>query len=565
MGHAILDILTLLGGLSLCIYGMTVMSEGILKLFGAQIRASLRTLSKHRIAGFWFGDWVTMLIQSSSAAIMMAVGFVSTGMLTISQSIALIMGANVGTTITAWVVALFGYSMPVGYLAVPLILFGMPFYFFSNVRRKPVGETLIGIALMILGFTLFIEHMPLPSDYSSLYSQFELLSGWSFGSVLLFVVIGILFTILLQSSAATIILSMALCASGWISFYMAAALVIGDNVGTTLTPIFGSDKANVTARRASYAHLFFNLFGMVWALALLYPVADMILGLVGSTATPASLALGIAAYHTLFNLLTSFLLIGFVRQIDGLLQKLIPVNSEDDEEVHLSFIHGGILSTSELSVEEARKEAVLFGERCMRMLQLTDEFVHMSHSSDAFAHAFSRIEKYEKITDRLELEIVRYLNSVDRSSLSEHMASRVLSLYKVVDELESIGDSCYNIARAVVRSKEAGVVFIKMQNNNIDRMLGLTKEAMSQMVQLIQKRELTQADMYRIYNQEDLVNNLRNLYRDQNIGNIQAGYYSFQSGVLYMEIISGCENVCDYIVNVLEALAEQNAEPIEID
>ena len=304
---------------------------------------------------------------------------------------------------------------------------------------------------------------------------------------------------------------------------------------------------------------------MVWALALLYPVADMILGLVGSTATPASLALGIAAYHTLFNLLTSFLLIGFVRQIDGLLQKLIPVNSEDDEEVHLSFIHGGILSTSELSVEEARKEAVLFGERCMRMLQLTDEFVHMSHSSDAFAHAFSRIEKYEKITDRLELEIVRYLNSVDRSSLSEHMASRVLSLYKVVDELESIGDSCYNIARAVVRSKEAGVVFIKMQNNNIDRMLELTKEAMSQMVQLIQKRELTQADMYRIYNQEDLVNNLRNLYRDQNIGNIQAGYYSFQSGVLYMEIISGCENVCDYIVNVLEALAEQNAEPIEID
>ena len=407
--------------------------------------------------------------------------------------------------------------------------------------------------------------MPSPSDYPSLYSQIELLSDWSFGSALLFVVVGILFTILLQSSAATIILSMALCASGWISFYMAAALVIGDNVGTTLTPIFGSDKANVTARRASYAHLFFNLFGMVWALALLYPVADMILGLVGSITTPASLALGIAAYHTLFNLLTSFILIGFVRQIDGLLQKLIPVNSEDDEEVHLSFIHGGILSTSELSVEEAQKEAALFGERCMRMLQLTDEFVHMSHSSDAFTHAFSRIEKYEKITDRLELEIVRYLNSVDRSSLSEYMASRVLSLYKVVDELESIGDSCYNIARAVVRSKEAGVVFIKMQTNNINRMLELTKEAMSQMVQLIQKRELTQADMYRIYNQEDLVNNLRNLYRDQNIGNIQAGYYSFQSGVLYMEIISGCENVCDYIVNVLEALAEQNAESIEID
>ncbi len=559
MGHAILDILTLLGGLSLCIYGMTVMSEGILKLFGAQIRASLRTLSKHRIAGFWFGDWVTMLIQSSSAAIMMAVGFVSTGMLTISQSIALIMGANVGTTITAWVVALFGYSTPVGYLAVPLILFGMPFYFFSNVRRKPVGETLIGIALMILGFTLFIEHMPLPSDYSSLYSQFEFLSGWSFGSVLLFVVIGILFTILLQSSAATIILSMALCASGWISFYMAAALVIGDNVGTTLTPIFGSDKANVTARRASYAHLFFNLFGMVWALALLYPVADMILGLVGSTATPASLALGIAAYHTLFNLLTSFLLIGFVRQIDGLLQKLIPVNSEDDEEVHLSFIHGGILSTSELSVEEARKEAVLFGERCMRMLQLTDEFVHMSHSSDAFAHAFSRIEKYEKITDRLELEIVRYLNSVDRSSLSEHMASRVLSLYKVVDELESIGDSCYNLARVLSRKRQyCKEHFTDEQLLQISHMEDLVMMALQQMNRMLEQPEGYGHDISQSYQIENKINQLRNDLRNNNLQCVEKHEYDYRLGAFYIDYISECEKLGDHIINVVQAKARLN-------
>lgn len=565
MGQAILVILTLLGGISLCIYGMTVMSEGVLKIFGSQIRASLRSLSKHSLSGFWFGDWVTMIIQSSSAATMMAVGFVSTGLLTLSQAIAVIMGANVGTTITAWVVAIFGYSTPIGYLAIPLILFGVPFYFSGHVKRKPVGEILIGISLMVLGFTLFIGYMPVPTDYPTAFEWIKLLSSWSFGSVLAFVVIGLLFTILIQSSAATIMLAMVLCASGWLTFPMAAALVIGDNVGTTLTTIIGSSEANVAARRASYAHLFFNLFGMVWALALIYPISYLILAVAGSNASPVSMAFGIAVFHTGFNLLTSLLLIGFVPKIDRWLVKIIPVNNEDDEEAHLSFIHGGILSTSELSVEEARKEAVLFGERCQRMLQLTVDFVNMPNTGVAHSHAFSRIEKYEKITDRLELEIVRYLNSVDRSSLSEHIAARVLSLYKVVDELESIGDSCYNIARAVVRSRDAGVVFIKMQKNNIDRMLELTQESMSQMVQLMQKRELTQADMYRIYNQEDTVNNLRNLFRDQNIGNVQSGYYSYQSGVLYMEIVSGCEKVCDFIVNVLEALAEQNEEPIVIE
>lgn len=564
MANAILILLTLLGGISLCIYGMTVMSEGILKISGVQIRASLRTLSKNRFSGFWFGQWVTMLIQSSSATTMMAVGFVSTGLLTLSQSIAVIMGANVGTTVTAWIVALFGYNTPIGYLAIPMVVFGLPFYFSSHIKRKPVGEILLGIALMVLGFTLFIQYMPSPNTYPTVFEWFNLISGWSFGSVLIFVFIGILFTIIIQSSAATIMLAMVLCASGWLAFPMAAAMVIGDNVGTTLTTIFASQEANVAARRAAFAHLLFNVVGLIWALILIYPIAMLVNVMVDVTSAPA-LAFSIACFHTMFNLFTALILIGFLPRIDMLLHRLIPISNEDDEEFHLSFIHGGIISTAELSVEEARKEAVLFGERCQRMLQLTVDFVHMPSTGEAHSHAFSRIEKYEKITDRLEMEIVRYLNSVDKSSTSEHIAARVLSLFKVVDELESIGDSCYNIARAVVRSRDAGVTFIKMQKNNIDRMLELTQESMAQMVQLMQKRELTQADMYRIYNQEDTVNNLRNLFRDQNIGNVQAGYYSYQSGVLYMEIVSGCEKLCDFIVNVLEALAEQNEESLVID
>ena len=565
MAQTILILLTLLGGISLCIYGMTVMSEGVLKIFGVQVRASLRTLSSHRMSGFWFGQWMTMLIQSSSAATMMVVGFVSTGLLSLSQSISVIMGANVGTTITAWIVSLFGYSVPIGYLAIPLVVFAIPFYLSRHVGRKPIGEVLMGFALMILGITLFISYMPSPTDYPAVHEWVSLLSSWSFGSVLIFVVVGILFTILIQSSSATIMFALVLCASGSISFPMASAMVIGDNVGTTLTTIIGSNKANVTAHRASYAHLMFNLFGMVWALCLIYPISYLVEGIIGPTPSPTAIACSVAAFHTAFNLITSLILIGFVPKIDAMLRKFIPVVTDEDEEAHLSFLHGGILSTSELSVEEARKEAVLFGERCQKMLDLTVDFVHMPSTGETHSHAFSRIEKYEKITDRLELEIVRYLNSVDKSSISEHIAARVLSLFKVVDELESIGDSCYNIARAVVRSRDAGVVFIKMQKNNIDRMLELTQESMAQMVQLMQKRELTEADMYRIYNQEDTVNNLRNLFRDQNIGNVQSGYYSYQSGVLYMEIVNGCENLCDYIVNVLEALAEQNEEPVEVD
>ena len=565
MAQTILILLTLLGGISLCIYGMTVMSEGVLKIFGVQVRASLRTLSSHRMSGFWFGQWMTMLIQSSSAATMMVVGFVSTGLLSLSQSISVIMGANVGTTITAWIVSLFGYAVPIGYLAIPLVVFAIPFYLSRHVGRKPIGEVLMGFALMILGITLFIGYMPSPTDYPAVHEWVSLLSSWSFGSVLIFVVVGILFTILIQSSSATIMFALVLCASGWITFPLASAMVIGDNVGTTLTTIIGSNKANVTAHRASYAHLMFNLFGMVWALCLIYPISYLVEGIIGPTPSPTAIACSVAAFHTAFNLITSLILIGFVPKIDAMLRKFIPVVTDEDEEAHLSFLHGGILSTSELSVEEARKEAVLFGERCQKMLDLTVDFVHMPSTGETHSHAFSRIEKYEKITDRLELEIVRYLNSVDKSSISEHIAARVLSLFKVVDELESIGDSCYNIARAVVRSRDAGVVFIKMQKNNIDRMLELTQESMAQMVQLMQKRELTEADMYRIYNQEDTVNNLRNLFRDQNIGNVQSGYYSYQSGVLYMEIVNGCENLCDYIVNVLEALAEQNEEPVEVD
>lgn len=558
-------LLSLLGGLALCLYGMKVMSQGLLQITGSRVRATLRGISRNPFHGFCIGAEVTALLQSSSAMTLMAVSSVNAGLMDLAQSTAIIMGANVGTTLTPWIIALFGYAFPCTSFAIPLIVLALPFTYSVRIKKKPWGEVLMGMALMVFGFCTFIDMMQ-AQDLASLpavSSAIATLTGASFLSVLLFVVIGILVTVLLQSSVATIMLTMVLCASGWLSFPMAAGLVIGDNVGTTLTAFFASRKANVSARRAAYAHLLFNVFGLLWALPLVYPLSSLIASWFGTTAVAS--AFGIAFFHTALNLLSALLLLFFVPQIVSLLCRIRPSDDEEDEEFHLSFIHGGMLSTAELSVDEARKETVQFGLRCQRMLDLTEQFIHMPSSGEESVHLFSRIEKYEKITDRLELEIVRYLNSLDKSNISPRAAARIRSIFRMVDELESVGDACYKLARTVVRRQEAGVHFIQMQQNNIVRMLELTRQDMDLMVKLMEKNDLTPADLNRAYNQEDLVNSLRNQLRDQNIGHVQSGYYTYQSGVLYMDIISGCEKLCDYIINVIEALAEQNNIPARED
>lgn len=558
-------LLSLLGGLALCLYGMKVMSQGLLQITGSRVRAMMRGITHNRLHGFGIGAEVTMLLQSSSAMTLMAVTSVNAGLMNLAQSTSIIMGANVGTTLTAWIVVLLGYVLPCNDYAIPLIVLALPFTYSVRIKKKPWGEVLIGVALMIFGFCTFIGmmHSQSQSDFPEVASWVNALTGASFFSVLLFLLIGILVTMLLQSSVATIVLTMVLCASGWLPFTMAAALVIGDNVGTTLTAFFASRQANVSARRAAFAHLLFNLVGMAWALPLVYPLSSLITSCCGTSAV--ALASGIALFHTAFNLITALVLLVFLPQMVSLLCRIHPADNDDDEEFHLSFIHGGMMSTAELSVDEARKETIQFGLRCQRMFDLAEQFVHMPSSGNDSVHLFSRIEKYEKITDRLELEIVRYLNSLDKSNISPRAAARIRSIFRMVDELESIGDACYKLARTTVRRQESGVQFIQMQQNNIDRMLELTRQDIDLMVQLMDKNDLSPADMNRAYNQEDLVNSLRNQLRDQNIGHVQDGHYTYQSGVLYMDIVSGCEKLCDYIINVIEALAEQNNIPARED
>lgn len=544
--------LSLIGAIALCLYGMKLMSQGILKFSGAHLRARLRAISSRPLRSFSLGTWITALLQSSSAITVMTVSLVNAGLLTLNQSIAVTMGANVGTTITAWIIATFGYAVPIGWLAIPIVALALPFQFTSRFKQKPWTEVLTGIALYVLGFTAFIGFMPSPAAYPQVQQFLAMVAGWSGLGLLLYFLLGVGITFLFRSSAATIMLSMVAAVTGWLDLSSAFALVVGDNVGTTLTALVASRHANVSARRAACGHVLFNLVGMLWSLIIIYPLAYT-LQMWCQQGDVHRAAFCVAGFHTGFNLLTALMLLGFVPAINRLLCRLIPIAEGDEDEFHLNFIHGGLLSTAELSVEEARKEAALFGVRCQKMLQLTVAFVRMSPDSPEFSHTFSRIEKYEKITDRLELEIVRFLSSVDRSSLSEHQANRVRSLFRMVDELESIGDALYSLARIIVRKREHRIRFIQMQQNNITRMLDETTQAMAQMVQLLQKTELTAADMNRLYNREDSINALRSQLRDQNIGNVQAAYYTYQSGVLYMDLINYCEKIGDYIVNVIEA------------
>ena len=555
MGQIILLILSLVGGIALFLYGMRVMSQGVLKLSGSRIRSSLRDIKPQFLPCFGLGAWMTALIQSSSAATVMTVGMVNAGLLTVAQSIAVIMGANVGTTITAWSLALFGYAFPIGIYAIPLVVLALPFTYSSKITRKPWGEILMGAAIMILGFTTFIGMVPEADQQSTLWTVTQTLDSWGYGGVMITFLLGLCITIALQSSSATILCAMAFCAAGWISFPLAIGWMMGDNVGTTLTAVFAAKRTSVNGRRAAYAHLWFNIFGLVWALPLVYPIDEW---LTPGLMSAVGLAFACAAFHTLYNLITAALLIGFIPYIERLLTRVFPVREEDDEEFHLNFIQGGPLSTAELSVEEARKESVTFGRRCQKMFGITDEFVHMPINGEQHSHTFSRIEKYEKITDRIELEIVRYLNHLDRSSISARINERIRSLFKICDELESIGDSCYHIARAVVRKRDNKIEFSSAQQANIDKMIAFTHRDINLMLVLMEKRDLQAADLQQAEAYENEVNSFRNELREENIKNIQEGIYSYQSGTIYMDIVSECERLCDFVINIVQALDEQS-------
>ena len=553
-------ILSLLGCVALSLYGMKVMSQGILKVAGSHVRASLRRITTSPLRCGWTGTWITAVIQSSSATSVMTMGLAATGLIALSQSFAIMMGANVGATVSAWIIALLGYCWNARHLALPLVVLALPFTYSSRIKLKPWGETLMGTALYVLGFATFVTMMPDAEAMPEAATWVAGVASHGYLSVLLFVVLGIVTTLVFRSSVATLLLAMSLVVGEWVFMPLAVAIIIGDNVGSSLTALLAARGANALARRSALAYLLFNVFGMAWALVLIFPISEVLWQVVSlgtGEPTRAELAVGVAAFHTAFNAVTALLLIGFIPQMQRLVMRLLPVTDADDEELSLRFIQGGLLSTAELSVEEAARETALFGERCVNMLRLTDDLLRMSPTNAAYTHTFSRIEKYEKITDRLELEIVRYLEEIDTTAISGSVAGRVRSLFKIVDELESVGDVCYKMACNIVRRNEQKIRFTTVQQHNLDKMLALVSEALGTMSALLQRPEVTQAELQRAYNQEDAINMLRGQLRELNVRSVQYGDYAYPSGIIYMDLVNGCEKIGDHVINVVEAHAGQ--------
>ena len=548
----------IIGALALLIYGMKVMSEALQKMAGSQLRHILGTMTKNRFTGMLTGLFVTASVQSSTATTVMTVSFVNAGLLTLAQAISVIMGANIGTTLTAWIMSL-GFSFNISNFVYPAFVLAILLIY--TRKHRYLGDFLFGIAFMFYALAMLSatgNEMDL-SHNSDLVNFFLSWDAQSYLTILVFLLIGTILTCILQSSAALMAITMVLCSSGVLPIYLGIALVMGENIGTTLTANLAALGANVQARRAAMSHLVFNIFGVIWVLCLFYPFVNMVCGLVHYD--PAShglqnatkLSMVLAAFHTTFNLCNTFILIWFIPQIEKLVCSIIkPRAKDDEEEFRLRYIGGNsIMKTPELSVLEAQKEIQSFGERIQRMFSLVRELLGETNDA-AFTKLFTRIEKYESITDNMEIEIAKYLDSVSDAHLSDDTKAKIRAMLREISELESIGDSCYNIARTINRKVAGKEDFTEKQYEHINQMFELTDDSLSQMNALLLGRK-DNFDANRSFNIENEINNYRNQLKSQNINDVNNHEYTYAIGTMYMDIVSECEKLGDYVINVVEA------------
>jgi len=562
----IYSLLKLLGCLALLMYGMKVMSESLQKLAGGHLRNIMGVMTRNRFSGLLTGTFVTAAVQSSTATTVLTVSFVNAGLLTLAQAISVIMGANIGTTVTAWLMAFFGFSIDMSHFAWPIFLIGIILLFQKKNTGKSVGEFLFGFAFLFFALaTLRMNAAEMDLSHNEavigFFSSFNPDSIWT---TLLFLLIGGVLTMCVQSSAAIMAITMLLCSAGVMPIYQGIALVMGENIGTTITSNVAALSASTQARRAALTHLIFNVFGVVWVLLIFRPFINMVCSFVGFDplyvpATEADIALNatrvnyaLCAFHTCFNLCNVLILIWFIPQLERIVCRLIK-GKEEDEDTRLRYISAGMLSTSELSLLEARKEINLFAQRIRRMFGFLPELLHMT-DEDEFTKLFSRIEKYESISDNMEIEIANYLNKVSEGRLSPESKLDIRSMLREISEIESIGDSCYNMARAVNRKFQSAEDFTPEQYRHIDHMFTLCDRALTQMCALLEDKTGTVQPVLSL-NIENEINNYRTSLKEKNIADIGEQKYDYQMGVHYMDIISESEKLGDYAINVVEAHA----------
>lgn len=548
------------GSLALLIYGMKVMSEALQKMAGSQLRHILGAMTSNRFTGMLTGTFITCAVQSSSATTVMTVSFVNAGLLTLAQAISVIMGANIGTTLTAWIMSL-GFKVDLTMAVFPAFLIGIVLIYTKKSRY--IGDFLFGIAFLFFSLVLLSDagrELDLAHNSGAIdfFSSFDTSSHVS---IFIFLLIGTVITCIVQSSAAVMAITILLCSTGVLPIYLGIALVLGENIGTTATANLAALGANTQARRAALAHLVFNVFGVIWVLFMFYPFVNMVCSMVGynpagigySEAEKAAiLPIVLAAFHTCFNVTNTFILIWFIPLIEKVVCWLIkPSAIVDEDDFRLRFIQGGIMRTPELSVLEAQKEVLSFAERIHRMFSMVRELLG-EQDDDKFMKTYDRIEKYENISDNMEIEIAKYLDHVSNAHLSDDTKGKIRAMLRQIAEIESIGDSCNNLARTIKRRKTGKEDFTEQQYECIHQMFELVDDALNEMNTLL-KGYKENLDPARSFNIENEINNYRNQLRTQNINDINNHAYTYAVGTMYMDIIQECEKLGDYVVNVVES------------
>ncbi|HOF98081.1 MAG: Na/Pi cotransporter family protein [Paludibacteraceae bacterium] len=596
MHYTFYDLLTLIGSLGLFLYGMKTMSEGLQKATGDTLRSIMAAMTRNRFTGILTGLLITSLIQSSSATTVMVVSFVNAGLLSLYQAITVIMGANIGTTITAWMISIFGFKVSIAAFSIPLIGISIPLIFSSKSRNKSIGEFLIGFALLFMGLELLKNSVPDIQGNPEVLNFLAKYTNFGFGSILLFLLIGTMLTIIVQSSSATMAITLIICSKGWISYELGAAMVLGENIGTTITANLAAIPTNVSAKRAALSHLIFNIFGVIWMLIAFRPFINLVTMLItqfgpgdptqltafsnsldpdtlkvissgSENLSPEQIAVrnqlenyqiatsyGLSLFHTLFNITNTLVLIWFAKIIEKISTLLIK-KKDTDEEFQLQFISTGLLSTSELSLIQAWKEIKVYAERSHRMFSLVRELLQEKNEND-FIKKFSRVQKYENISDRMEVEIAHYLTKVAEGKLSEKGKFQIQTMLKVISEIESIGDSCYNLARTIKRKKDDKAEYTKEMDDNLNEMMNLVEDALLQMRAAIDNNHVSKEELNRAENLENEINNFRNQLKNKNIDDVKENKYDYQASVTYMDMLEECEKLGDYIVNIVEALYE---------
>lgn len=603
MEYGLIDLLKLIGSLGLFLYGMKIMSEGLQKLAGNKLRNILSVMTKNRLMGVLTGILITALVQSSSATTVMVVSFVNAGLLSLVQSIGVIMGANIGTTVTAWMISFFGFGkFSISALSIPLMGLALPLIFSSKSKNKSLGEFIFGFSFLFMGLDFLKGSMPDLQNNPEVLAFVQNFTGMGILSTLIFLLIGTVLTIIVQSSSATVAITLIMAAQGWIDFPSAAAMIMGENIGTTITANLAAIPANLSAKRTAFAHFMFNVLGVIWMLFVFHHFVRFVDNIIPSFAsvhpsgitsfvtsmspetysqitsvsrselTPELAALqeqyltyqaatsyGLSLFHTLFNICNVAVMIWFVKLYEKICIKLIKPRKgeeDDDEEFILQYITTGVASTDELSILQAEKEVEVYASRVKKMFGFVKKMTNMKNSDKKFMKLYNRTEKYEAISDSMEVEIGSYLSKVAEGKLSNQSKERVRSILRAVTEIESIADSSCNIARHLKRQMEAGMEFESPIIEHINEMYVLVDNGFENMQNIIKQKKVSELDMVNSLSIESSINDKRNLLKRENVENLNMNLYSYQNSVYYMDIISECERMSDYIINVIESLED---------